>query len=321
MTSITKNLPPFIRDLGISIIGKECYVSLVENLELSDTKCLKYALSKGLGIGIVVGGSIMKVPQILLIFNARSARGIALPAYILETLSYAITLAYSYRNNYPFSTYGENLFLTLQNIIIIFLIVIYAPGSRLTTTTTNNRVQKLATTAVATAVSLASLSAIPEGYLALLQTATLPLSVFSKLPQIRQNARAQSTGQLSAVAVLAQIAGCLARLFTTATEVNDRIVSAGFALALVLNIVLGFQMYTYWPRAEKSSYELRPVNGGLPQVKTEPVYDEKPFVTAYPAPTPATSSTWNQPLQHRVSTPPPRAQTPTSAKKWTRKVD
>jgi len=201
MTSITKNLPPFIRDLGISIIGKECYVSLVENLELSDTKCLKYALSKGLGIGIVVGGSIMKVPQILLIFNARSARGIALPAYILETLSYAITLAYSYRNNYPFSTYGENLFLTLQNIIIIFLIVIYAPGSRLTTTTTNNRVQKLATTAVATAVSLASLSAIPEGYLALLQTATLPLSVFSKLPQIRQNARAQSTGQLSAVAV------------------------------------------------------------------------------------------------------------------------
>ena len=84
MTSITRNLPWFIKDLGISIVGKvrissspgasnvtsdivqECYTSLVENLDVGDVKCIKYSLSKGLGIGIVVGGSIMKVPQILL---------------------------------------------------------------------------------------------------------------------------------------------------------------------------------------------------------------------------------------------------------------
>lgn len=41
-------------------------MSLVENLNVEDVNCLKYALSKGLGIGIVVGGSIMKVPQLLL---------------------------------------------------------------------------------------------------------------------------------------------------------------------------------------------------------------------------------------------------------------
>lgn len=84
MTSITRNLPWFIKDLGISIVGKvrissspaasnvtsdivqECYTSLVENLDVGDVQCIKYSLSKGLGIGIVVGGSIMKVPQILL---------------------------------------------------------------------------------------------------------------------------------------------------------------------------------------------------------------------------------------------------------------
>ena len=38
----------------------------MENLDLQDVECLKYSLSKGLGIGIVVGGSIMKVPQLLL---------------------------------------------------------------------------------------------------------------------------------------------------------------------------------------------------------------------------------------------------------------
>lgn len=41
-------------------------MSLVEDLNVADVKCLKYAVSKGLGIGIVLGGSIMKVPQLLL---------------------------------------------------------------------------------------------------------------------------------------------------------------------------------------------------------------------------------------------------------------
>ena len=41
-------------------------------------------------------------------------------------------------------------------------------------------------------------------------------------------------------------AGCVARLFTTATEVGDSLVAAGFALALVLNLVLGAQLWLYW---------------------------------------------------------------------------
>ncbi|KAF8638998.1 hypothetical protein AX17_001800 [Amanita inopinata Kibby_2008] len=314
MTAITRNLPSFVRDIGVSIIGKDCYATLVENLELSDVQCLKYSLSKGLGIGIVVGGSIMKVPQILLILNARSARGLSMPAYVLETLSYAITLAYSFRNNYPFSTYGENFFLTIQNVIITFLIVMYAP--RVT-----NKSQKLVTAAVATAASFSLLHFISDSSLAVLQMSTLPLSLFSKLPQIRQNARTQSTGQLSAFAVISQVAGCLARLFTTATEVKDWLVSAGFALALLLNIVLGLQMYIYWPKGEKASspqYEMKSINGDSPQ-KFGTVTEEK-ATTAYE---PAVTITWNQatqPMQHRISTPPPR--TPSSSgRRWSRKVD
>ena len=173
-------------------------------------------------------------------------------------------------------------------------------------------------TTIATAASLAALYAVPPSYLSLLQMGTLPLSVFSKLPQIRQNARAQSTGQLSSIAVIAQIAGCLARLFTTATEVDDWIVSAGIAVALILNIILGIQMYIYWPKVDKAAYEMQSINGR----KTESAHPEK--VSAVYEPT--GTSTWNQPtqpLQHRVSTPPPpRAQTPSSGgKKWTRKVD
>lgn len=44
----------------------------MEELNVGDVECLKYALSKGLGVGIVIGGSIMKVPQVLI--SERSQR-------------------------------------------------------------------------------------------------------------------------------------------------------------------------------------------------------------------------------------------------------
>ena len=74
------------------------------------------------------------------------------------------------------------------------------------------------------------------------------LSLFSKLPQITQNHRARSTGQLSTFAIVSQIPGCAARLFTTAQEVNDPLVATGFALALTLNLIISAQMYVYWGR-------------------------------------------------------------------------
>ena len=45
---------------------QKCYESLIENLDLSDSECIKYSISKALGVAIVLGGSIMKVPQLLL---------------------------------------------------------------------------------------------------------------------------------------------------------------------------------------------------------------------------------------------------------------
>lgn len=44
---------------------QECYTTLVWDTDLTSQECLKHALSKVLGLGIVVGGSIVKVPQII----------------------------------------------------------------------------------------------------------------------------------------------------------------------------------------------------------------------------------------------------------------
>lgn len=86
------------------------------------------SFSPGLGLGIVFGGAIVKLPQIHKIWSAKSAHGLSLPSYILETLGYAISLAYAARSGFPFSTYGENVFMAAQNIVITLLIVQFGTG-------------------------------------------------------------------------------------------------------------------------------------------------------------------------------------------------
>lgn len=246
--------------------------------------------------------------------SARSARGLSLEAYVLETLSYAITLAYAVRNAFPFTTYGENLFLTIQNALITLLIIIYTPTKPRSAGASKTK----SITAASAGLGLTALAlyAVPTDALQVLQLTTIPLSLFSKLPQIRQNLRAQSTGQLSAFAVCAQIAGCLARLFTTAQEVGDNLVLAGFALALFLNVVLGTQLWMYWGKAD-----------------AEPVSEKAASAPSLAEPT-GTAALLHAPIAsrgtaiarpetptHRIATPPPRTPSSAGTRKWARKVD
>ena len=124
------------------------------------------------------------------------------------------------------------------------LIIHHAPSTSLTKRPDST--PKLVAAIVLSASTAYLLAVIPARLLALLQMATIPLSLLSKFPQIYENQRAKSTGQLSSVAVISQVAGCLARLFTTATEVGDPIVFAGFLLALILNVIVGVQMIAFW---------------------------------------------------------------------------
>lgn len=237
------------------------------------------------------------------VLRARSARGLSFTAYVLETLSYAITLVYSFRNDFPFSTYGENFFLTLQNAIITVLIAYY-PSSSIRQV--RNNAGAAFATFLATLAGAFTLYCVPSTSLSLLQLGTTPLSVLSKLPQIMTNHRARSTGQLSAFAVISQIAGCFARLFTTVTETGDPLLFLAFATALALNCVLGAQLWMYWGQDADTK--------GIDIGKMHPPEKEKQ---------------WSRPAQVDIvvqpaspSTPGPRYSSPTpSGRRWARKVD
>ncbi|XP_023287374.1 mannose-P-dolichol utilization defect 1 protein-like, partial [Seriola lalandi dorsalis] len=87
--------------------------------------CLKIVLSKGLGIGIILGSVMVKLPQILKLMAAKSAEGLSFKSVLLELLAITGTMAYSIANKFPFSAWGEALFLMLQTVAIGFLIQHY----------------------------------------------------------------------------------------------------------------------------------------------------------------------------------------------------
>ncbi|KAG0367002.1 hypothetical protein BC939DRAFT_444621 [Gamsiella multidivaricata] len=244
-------LPFFIKTPAVAIIGETCYNSLIEDFNYRDVHCIKYGISKGLGLGIVAGGAIVKVPQIIKIVQAHSAQGVSLSSYMLETLASVISLAYNFRQNNPISTYGETFFVTIQNLIILVLMLHYSGknttafviltsflfmGNILSKTSQFTQIDG---TVVTTAL-------VSQGALAFLQFATIPINLFSKVPQIIENYKNGSTGQLSAFTIFNYFAGSLARVYTTLTEVDDIIILSGFLLSTIFNCILALQMALYW---------------------------------------------------------------------------
>lgn len=190
---ITHNLPAPIRDLGISLIGGQCYETLLIDIDPSDQECLKFAVSKALGLGIVAASSIVKVPQILKLVSSRSAEGVSFLAYLLETTALLIGLAYNFRSAFPFSTYGESALILAQNIVISLLVLKFSGRSGLAAVF----VAGLAGAAHA----LFSESVVDMGTLGYLQAGAGTLGVASKVPQILAIWKEGGTGQLSAFTV------------------------------------------------------------------------------------------------------------------------
>ncbi|KAF1939121.1 mannose-P-dolichol utilization defect 1 protein [Clathrospora elynae] len=235
---ITHNLPKPIADLGESLLGPICYKTLIYNVDLSATTCVKLAISKGLGIGIIGASSIVKVPQLLKLINSQSAEGLSFLSYVLESSAYLISLSYNVRHGFPFSTYGETVLILVQNIAIASLVLKYSGNGV-------GIAGWIGGLGVAGA-ALFNADWIGDERLSLLQATAGVLGVASKVPQILTIWSEGGTGQLSAFAVVNYLLGSLSRIFTTLQEVDDPLILYGFIAGFALNAVLFMQMMYYW---------------------------------------------------------------------------
>ncbi|RAH51391.1 putative monosaccharide-P-dolichol utilization protein [Aspergillus brunneoviolaceus CBS 621.78] len=289
---IVSAVPEPVHDAIISLIGQSCHNALVVDLDISkDPACTSLAISKALGIAIVGASAIVKVPQILKLINSRSSAGVSFVSYALETASLLITLSYSVRNNFPFSTFGESALIAVQDVVVGVLVLVFAGRSAAAAAF-------VAVVAASVYTLLFDQTLVDAKTMSLLQAGAGALGVASKAPQIFTIWSEGGTGQLSAFAVFNYLAGSLSRIFTTLQEVDDKLILYGFIAGFSLNLILAAQMLYYWNSPAKSQVKK--------QTKGKPIASASAAGVATPKPT-ATSS--------GISSPKPSGKTPTTRRR------
>lgn len=205
--------------------------------------CFKATLSKGLGLGIIGGSLLVKVPQIVKIVKNKSAEGINVFSVLLDLFAITSMISYSFISGFPFSSWGDGVFLGLQTLAIAVLVMHFK----------GNTVQATAFLAAYFAVLFAATSGLtPVNVLWTCQAMNIPIVLISKLMQAYTNYSNGSTGQLSAATGFLLFFGSLARIFTSIQETGDRTMIIMYICSTAANAVIAAQILYYWNVETKS---------------------------------------------------------------------
>lgn len=218
-----------------AFLGDKCYTTLLVQRNLADAGCLRLLVSKLLGVGVILGAAVVRVPQILKMMRSKSADGLSFVMMVAELISYSVTVAYGLANGYAFNTFGESFLMAAQNAIIVLLMFRFRAVG----------VTKLLVAGAIYVALLASFNFVTLAQLSQMQMACIPLTVIARVPQIYSNYVRKSTGQLSSVSQFMIFAGAAARIFTTLSETDSVVLLAGFAVGASLSFIIFVQILVY----------------------------------------------------------------------------
>merc|ERR1712018_484433 len=224
--------------LSLQLLDEKCFQTLVIDSNYLDVPCLKLFVSRGLGTAIVAGSILVKFPQIIKILSSGDAAGLSFIGVLLELLAVTANGAYSFSQGFPFTAYGEAVFMSFQTSIIAILILWYG-GNTLTTI-----LFSAAYGAIVFAITQPGL--VPDDVLWYGQAANIPMIVVGKLIQAATNYKNGHTGQLSAITVFLLTAGSLARIFTSIQETGDQVMILTFVVSSSVNVIIALQVLYYW---------------------------------------------------------------------------
>lgn len=108
------------------LFSPACYEKVVVERVLQ-VECLKPLVSKMLGMGIMAGSLLLKVPQILAIVSSGAVEGLSPTSFYTELPLSGTHVCYNVLQGNPFSSYGEQVFISIQNAILILLLWFYMP--------------------------------------------------------------------------------------------------------------------------------------------------------------------------------------------------
>lgn len=233
----------FFTPLVLMLIPEHCHDTFFLEFNFFDVPCLKIAISKVLGYGIILGSAMVKIPQIINLVKAKSAVGLSLNALLAEVAAVTFTMVYSVHKEFPFSAWGECFFLSIQNAILVFLVFYYG----------QSYIAAYSFAPFLLCVNYVLCSAItPMPLVTKLQQSTLVIMIISRFLQIWENYSNGHTGQLSVVTAVMLASGALARVFTAIQETGDINMVMQYVLSCSLNCLILGQITWYWEATKLS---------------------------------------------------------------------
>jgi mannose-P-dolichol utilization defect protein 1 len=165
-------------ELVLGLFTPQCFEAFVTHHDFANVACIKAVVSKGLSYAIITGSLILKLPQILKILGAKDVTGLTPSAFYMEAVLYLSSTIYNLLRGYPLSTWGENLVILAQNVLLVLLLwAFYTPKIPVAT--------RFGLVLVFSAMA-AGMLAIPDEYQWLLASAGIPVSIVARIPQVRR---------------------------------------------------------------------------------------------------------------------------------------
>lgn len=225
--------------MELEILGMNfgCILGSLSAGKFPEKDCLLPLISKILGYLIVAGSTTVKLPQIIRILKHNSVRGLSVAAFELEVVGYTIALSYCLHKGLPFSAYGELAFLLIQAILLVAIIYYYSQplGAKVWT-------KALLYCAVAPTVLAGQINPVLFETLYASQHAIFFLA---RVPQIWENYTSKSTGELSFLTCFMNVAGSVARVFTSIQENAPTSMIMGSVLSVLTNGTILSQILLY----------------------------------------------------------------------------
>jgi mannose-P-dolichol utilization defect protein 1 len=214
-----------------------CVMDSMQRYELPTKACVLPLLSKVLGYAIVAASVFLKLPQIYVIVKNRSIKGLSVPSFELEVAGFTIALAYCLFKELPFSAYGELVFILAQSVACLGLIYYYSPKVGPGTWFKTALYCALAPTLLGGKLDARLFEA--------LYACQHAIFFCARLPQIWENFRNKSTGQLSFMTSFMSFAGCVVRTFTSVQENAPLSMLVGCLLGVLTHGTICAQIVAY----------------------------------------------------------------------------
>ncbi|EEA06493.1 PQ loop repeat family protein [Cryptosporidium muris RN66] len=204
-------------------------------------------ISNYLNYAIIIGSSIVKIPQIIQIIKSRSISGISTFGIYIATISCIIYSYYNWVFQIPYLLWIDNCFVGIQNIIILILCILLSEKDTKKINKHSNIMNTFYIVSLSILIILLYNNMISLTILKYLSLTPVIFIILSMVPQILKCFYEGNTGELSFISFLLLCGGAWSRFLTVliSNSKGNKILLLTTITSALLNTIPLYQIIYY----------------------------------------------------------------------------